>query len=90
MGKVDKQFLKDVNVITGELQHNLVIVDIDKKQKKKPEWKPGSKKCNVAKLRDEPYRQLFECRDKEIMSDNHDLWGSSKEGVLKACDEGWI
>ena len=27
--------VKNVKVITGELQHNLVIVDIDKKQTKK-------------------------------------------------------
>ena len=40
------------------------------------------------KLRDEPHRQLFECRVKEIISDNHnDLWVSSKESVLKACNE---
>ena len=44
----------------------------------------------VAKLIDEPCRQLFEYRVKEAMSDdNHDLWGSLKESVLKACDV-WI
>ena len=32
MGKVDLKFFIYVKVITGELQHNLVIVDIDKKQ----------------------------------------------------------
>ena len=35
MGKVDHKFLKNVKVITGELQHNLVVVDIDTKQKRK-------------------------------------------------------
>ena len=35
MGKVDRKFLKNVKVITGELKHNLVIVDIDMKQTKK-------------------------------------------------------
>ena len=29
MGKVDHKFLKNVKVITGELQHNLVVVDIE-------------------------------------------------------------
>ena len=33
MGKVDRKFLKNVNVITGDLQYNLVVVDIDKKKK---------------------------------------------------------
>ena len=47
-------YLKNVKVITGELQHNLVVVDIDKKQKRTTRWKPNGKKHNVAKLRDEP------------------------------------
>ena len=34
IGKVDRKFFLNVNVITGELQHNLEIVDIDKKQTK--------------------------------------------------------
>ena len=35
-----------------------------------------------------PCSQRFECRVKEIISDNnYDLWGSFKEGVAKACDE---
>ena len=34
MGKVDHKFLKNVKVITEELQNNLVIADLDKKQKK--------------------------------------------------------
>ena len=59
MGKEYRMFLKNVKVITGELQHNVVIVDIDKKQKQKTEWKSGSKKRNVAKLRDELCRELF-------------------------------
>ena len=31
------------------VQHNQVIVDKDKKQKKKTEWKPEDKKQNAAK-----------------------------------------
>ena len=87
MKKVDCKYVKNVKVISGEFQHNLVIVDVDKKQNKKTEWKPEGKKQNAAKLRDEPYRQLFESRVKEIMSDNNqDIWASVK-GVAKTCDE---
>ena len=46
MGKVDRKFMKNVKVITGELQHNLVVVDIDKKQRKKSRveaWKSKTK-----------------------------------------------
>ena len=35
MGKEYRMFFKNVKVITGELQHNVVIVDIDKKQETK-------------------------------------------------------
>ena len=64
------------------------MVDINKKLLNKAEWMLGSQKRNVAKLIVEPYRQLFECRVKDIMSDSHgDLWGSLKESVLKTCGE---
>ena len=63
-------------MITVELQHNLVVVYVDERQRNKAEWKPEGQKRNIAKLRDERYLQLFECRVKKIMSDSiHDLWG---------------
>ena len=34
MGKVDRKFFLNVNVITGQLQQNLMGVGIDKKEKK--------------------------------------------------------
>ena len=43
MGKVDRKFIEDVKVITGRLQHNLVVVDVDKKRRKKM-WKPKGQK----------------------------------------------
>ena len=39
MGKVDHMFFLHDKVITRDVQHNLVTVDIDKKQEKKTEWK---------------------------------------------------
>ena len=59
IGKVDHKCLKNIKVISLQLQHNLVVVDVDKKQKKKTEWKPEGKKRNVAKLRDEPKQTAF-------------------------------
>ena len=32
MGKIDRKFLRNVKVITGELVRNLVAVDVDKEQ----------------------------------------------------------
>ena len=49
-GKSRSQVFFYVKVITGELQHNLVVVDVDKKKKKKKtKRKPESKKCNAIK-----------------------------------------
>ena len=49
---------------------------------------PEDKKRNVTKLRKEPCEQLFECRVREVMSDdNIDLWRSFEQRVLLACDE---
>ena len=73
--------VENVKVITGELQYNLVTVGVDKKQQQKTKWKPESEKRNVAKLRDEPYKQIFECRVQEIMSDNNSIYGD----LLKVC-----
>ena len=84
-GKSRLQVFLNKEVITGDMQRNLVVVDLDKIN---TWWNTKGQRRNVAKLGDEPYRQLSECRVKEIMSDNnHDLCGSIKEGELKACDE---
>ena len=32
--KVDRKMFKNFTVITGELRHNLMVVDVDKKRKK--------------------------------------------------------
>ena len=57
-------------LLTGEVQNNLLVVDVDKKQIKKTGWKSEVGKRNDAYLRDEPHRLLYGCRVKEIMSDN--------------------
>ena len=71
MDKIDRKLLKNGEEITSELQHNLVVVDVDNKRKKKTELKQESQKLNVANLRDETCGQLVECRIKGIMSGNH-------------------
>ena len=35
VGNVDRNFFKHVKLITGDLLHNLVVVDVDKKQTQK-------------------------------------------------------
>ena len=50
MGKEDHKFMETVKLITWELQHDLIIVDMDKKQKRKTEWKPGSQKTKCSEV----------------------------------------
>ena len=67
-------------MITWELQHRLVVVDLDRKERiiRRKIWKLNE---NQARVR-------FEKRVKELVStDAPDLWKTFKDGVLKACDE---
>ena len=59
-----------------------MVVHVDRKQVKKTECKPEGQKRNAARLRNEPYINLFERRVNEIMSDNN-----LEEGELKVCNE---
>ena len=47
MGKVDRKFLVSVKVISGELQHNLVVVDIVDIETKKRKQSASMKVKNV-------------------------------------------
>ena len=88
VGKGKRKFLRDVKMIPGELQHSLVIVDVDKKKMKKVVKKVTTERRKVWKLKEEATRGRFEGRVRELMSTGRpDSWGSFKEGVLKACDE---
>ena len=43
-GKVDRKFLKNFNLIAWDLRYDLVVVNVDNKQKKETEWKPEGKR----------------------------------------------
>ena len=87
VGKEERKFLKDVKVIPGELQHRLVVADLDKKVKKVVK-REVFKRRKVWKLKEEDTRARFKGRVRELVSDDaQDVWRNFKEGVLKACDE---
>ena len=74
-------------MITWELQHRLVVVDLDTKVPKKAVRKQGIIR-RIWKLNENLTRVRFEKRVKELVStDVPDLWKSFKDGVLKACDQ---
>ena len=75
-------------MISWELQHRMVVVDLDKKALKKVVKKGTNHKRKIWKLNENQTRVRFEKRVKELVStDAPDLWKTFKDGVLKACDE---
>ena len=75
-------------MIPWELQHRMVVVDLDKKILKRVVRKERIIRRKVWKLNENQTRVRFEKRVKELVStDAPDLWKTFKDGVLKACDE---
>ena len=84
VGKKYRKYIRDVKVDSMELQHRMVVVDLDKKVVRK-EWVIRRK---FWKLNENRTRVRFEKRVKELVStDVPDLWKTFRDGVLKACDE---
>ena len=80
--------LRDVKVIPGELQHKLVVVDVEEQKLKKSVKKSKRVRWRVWKLKEKEIKEKFEERIGKLVDiDSKDLWGSYKNGVLKACDE---
>ena len=75
-------------MISWELQHRLVFVDLNKKVLKKVVRKERIMRRKTWKLNENRTRVRIEKRVKELVStDTPDLWKTFKHGVLKACDE---
>ena len=75
-------------MIPWELQHRMVVVDLDKKVLKKVVRKEQIIRRKIWKLNENRTRVRFEKRVKELVStDAPDLWKIYRDGVLKACDE---
>ena len=75
-------------MISWELQHRLVVVDLDKKVLKKIVRKQRIIRRKIWKLNENATRVRIENRVKEVVStDAPDLWKTFKDGVLMACDK---
>ena len=75
-------------MIPLELQHRMVVVDLDKKVLKKVVRKERIIRRKIWKLNENQTRVRFEKRVKELVStDAPDLWKTFRNGVLKACNE---
>ena len=88
VSKENRKYLRDVKVIPEELQHRLVIADLDKKKLKKVVKVATTEKRRVWKLKGENVQARFEESVCDLVNtDRSDVWTCFKEGVLKACDE---
>ena len=87
VGEKYRKYIRDVKVIPWELQHRLVVVDLDKKVLKKVVRKERIIR-KIWKLNENRTRVRFEKIVKELVStDAPDLWKIFRHGVLKACDK---
>ena len=90
VGKDQINYLKDVKVISGELQHGILVADVDGRKLKRPGMKNKNQltRRRVWKLKEIEVGNDFKQRLEELV-DMHspDMWKTFKDGVLKACDE---
>ena len=84
VGKENRKYLRDVNVIPGELWHRLLVTDLVKKKVKKVVRKEGIERRKVLKLMEDDTRARFERKSRRA---GKHLWKCFKERMLKACDE---
>ena len=88
VGKKYRKYIRDVKVIPWELQHRMVVVDLDEKVLKKVVRKQRIIRRKIWKLNENQTRVRFEKRVKKLVStDAPDLWKTFRDGVLKACDK---
>ena len=88
VGKEKRKYLRDVKVISEELQHRLVVVDVEEQKLNKSVKKNKRVKWKVWTLKEKVITKKFEERVVKLVdTDSMDLWGSYKNGVLQACDE---
>ena len=88
VGEKYRKYIRDVKVIPWELQHRLVVIDLDKKVLKKIVRKKRIIRRKIWKLNENRTRVRFEKRVKELVSTvAPDLWKTFKDGDLKTCNE---
>ena len=88
VSKENRKLLKDVKVIPWELQHPLLVANVDKTKLNKVVKKESRVKRMVWKLKEREMQEKFEKRVEELVDvETTNLWESFRDGVLTACDE---
>ena len=87
VGKEKRKYPRDVKVIPGELQHRLVVVNVEEHKLKKP-VKSRRVRWRVWKLTEKDIKEKYGERVVELVdTDSMDFWGSYKKEVLLAFNE---
>ena len=80
--------MQNVTAIHGEIQHALVVADIDKNKIRNAVKKTCIERKNISLLNDEKIRKLFDEKVIELaVVGMQNLWGRFKDGVLETYDE---
>ena len=88
VSKKNRQLLKDVKVIPWELQHRLLLANVEERKLNKVVKKKSRVKLMVSKLKEREMKDKFEKRFEELVDvETTNLWKSFRDGDLKACDE---
>ena len=60
VGKEKRKYLRDVKVIPEELQHKLIVVDVEEQKLKKPVKKSKRVRWRVWKLKEKEMKEKFQ------------------------------
>ena len=98
VSRENRKFLKDVKAIPWEfatskkipweLQHRMLVADVDKRKLNKVVQKESRVKRMVGKLKEREMQEKFERRVEELVDvETINLWESFRDGILMECDE---
>ena len=81
--------IKNVNVIPGELQHSLVVMDVNNLTRKRRKNTSNIIRTKTWRLKDEQVKGMFQERMNEIYqeSSESDIWLKYRDSALKAAAE---
>ena len=84
VGNNNRKYIRDVKVIPGELQHRLLVVDVEKRKLKKLVKKRRYVRRKLWKLNEKEIREKFVGKVEELVDiEATDLWSAYKEGILR-------
>jgi len=84
-----RKSIKNINVIPGELQHSLVVMDVNKLTRKRRRKNFNVEQTKTWRLKEEQVREMFQDRMNVLYeeSDEQDPWLKYRDSSVKAAKE---